>query len=94
MRAPVCVRPFSQEAAGATFVDPKEAEERVLSCIKNFRDVDATKVSRDAHFTKTLGLDSLDQVRMRASQHVVRAYLARALCHKRACRQHFCGKIP
>ena len=39
-----------------------QVEDRVLQCIKGFRDVDASKVTVDAHFTKTLGLDSLDQV--------------------------------
>eukprot|EP00470_Lotharella_oceanica_P005808 CAMPEP_0170174990 /NCGR_PEP_ID=MMETSP0040_2-20121228/8154_1 /TAXON_ID=641309 /ORGANISM="Lotharella oceanica, Strain CCMP622" /LENGTH=119 /DNA_ID=CAMNT_0010416833 /DNA_START=46 /DNA_END=405 /DNA_ORIENTATION=+ len=46
------------------FLPKDEIEPRVLDCIKNFRDVEATKVSVDSDFSKDLGLDSLDTVEL------------------------------
>jgi NADH dehydrogenase (ubiquinone) 1 alpha/beta subcomplex 1 len=48
-----------------TFLDRKEVQERVLTVIKNFEKVDATKLTATAHFSNDLGLDSLDAVEVR-----------------------------
>jgi NADH dehydrogenase (ubiquinone) 1 alpha/beta subcomplex 1, acyl-carrier protein len=48
--------------AGATFLDPKEVSDRIISVVKNFDKVDAAKVTPEAKFTEDLGLDSLDSV--------------------------------
>mmetsp|Transcript_3625 Transcript_3625/g.4935 ORF Transcript_3625/g.4935 Transcript_3625/m.4935 type:complete len:123 (-) Transcript_3625:284-652(-) len=55
---------FFGEAAGGHFLPREEIEPRVLECIKNFRDVDAGKVTPEATFSKDLGLDSLDTVEL------------------------------
>ncbi len=39
-----------------------EVTNRVLSVVKNFQNVDQTKVAATSHFMKDLGLDSLDTV--------------------------------
>jgi NADH dehydrogenase (ubiquinone) 1 alpha/beta subcomplex 1, acyl-carrier protein len=48
--------------AGATFLDPKEVSDRIISVVKNFDKVDAAKVTPEAKFAEDLGLDSLDAV--------------------------------
>mmetsp|Transcript_2394 Transcript_2394/g.3466 ORF Transcript_2394/g.3466 Transcript_2394/m.3466 type:complete len:124 (-) Transcript_2394:332-703(-) len=49
---------------GGHFLPRDEIEPRVMDCIKNFRDVDGTKVTAEANFSKDLGLDSLDTVEL------------------------------
>eukprot|EP00954_Amorphochlora_amoebiformis_P029693 1393523-Amorphochlora_amoeboformis.AAC.2 len=49
---------------GGHFLPKDEIEPRLLDCIKNFRDVDASKVTLDAEFSSDLGLDSLDTVEL------------------------------
>jgi acyl carrier protein len=44
------------------FLDVAEVTDRILSVVKNFDQVDANKVTPETHFTKDLGLDSLDVV--------------------------------
>ena len=55
------VRPAGVRAF-ATFLDASVVEERVLSVVKDFEKVDASKVSKESHFINDLGLDSLDTV--------------------------------
>mmetsp|Transcript_18230 Transcript_18230/g.30252 ORF Transcript_18230/g.30252 Transcript_18230/m.30252 type:complete len:121 (-) Transcript_18230:62-424(-) len=55
---PTAVRFF----ASATFLDPSEVSERIVSVVKNFDKVDAAKVTAEAKFADDLGLDSLDSV--------------------------------
>ena len=45
-----------------TFLDAKEVSDRIMTVVKNFDKVDASKVSPNAKFTDDLGLDSLDTV--------------------------------
>eukprot|EP00467_Chlorarachnion_reptans_P003642 CAMPEP_0114516494 /NCGR_PEP_ID=MMETSP0109-20121206/17359_1 /TAXON_ID=29199 /ORGANISM="Chlorarachnion reptans, Strain CCCM449" /LENGTH=120 /DNA_ID=CAMNT_0001696889 /DNA_START=65 /DNA_END=427 /DNA_ORIENTATION=- len=52
------------EGGGSHFLPREDIEPRVLDCIKNFRDVDAGKVSTEANFSQDLGLDSLDTVEL------------------------------
>jgi NADH dehydrogenase (ubiquinone) 1 alpha/beta subcomplex 1 len=44
------------------FLDPAEVTERILSVVKNFDQVDKTKVTPETKFAEDLGLDSLDIV--------------------------------
>jgi NADH dehydrogenase (ubiquinone) 1 alpha/beta subcomplex 1 len=56
-------RPAAQvRCFASTFLDAAIVEERVLSVVKDFEKVDASKVSKDSHFINDLGLDSLDTV--------------------------------
>jgi len=48
----------------SSFLPKDEVQSRVLDVIKNFNKIDATKVSPVSHFTKDLGLDSLDTVEL------------------------------
>ena len=48
--------------SGSTFLDRNEVVERVISVVKSFDKVDATKVTEASAFTADLGLDSLDAV--------------------------------
>ncbi|XP_020254250.1 acyl carrier protein 2, mitochondrial-like, partial [Asparagus officinalis] len=57
----LCRRRFSDEVKGS-FLDKDEVTERVVSVVKNFREVDRSKVTPTAHFQDDLGLDSLDAV--------------------------------
>jgi len=41
-----------------------QTEERVMNVIKKFGSIDADKVTKEAHFTNDLGLDSLDTVEL------------------------------
>jgi NADH dehydrogenase (ubiquinone) 1 alpha/beta subcomplex 1, acyl-carrier protein len=43
-------------------LDPNEVTERILTVVKNFDQVDPTKVSPATKFQEDLGLDSLDIV--------------------------------
>ena len=49
-------------AESATFLDEKEVEARVLAVVQAFEKVDASKVTPTSHFSRDLGLDSLDAV--------------------------------
>ena len=51
-------------AAAQTFLDKSAVTTRMLDVIKNFDAVDASKVNSTAHFTKDLGLDSLNVVEL------------------------------
>ncbi|GKY93043.1 acyl carrier protein 2, mitochondrial [Mayamaea pseudoterrestris] len=53
------VRHFSAPPA---FLDPSEVTDRIITVVKNFDQVDPTKVTPDTIFGKDLGLDSLDIV--------------------------------
>lgn len=44
------------------FLDPKEVTERIIGVVKNFDQVDGSKVTPETKFIDDLGLDSLDQV--------------------------------
>lgn len=44
------------------FLDAAEVSDRILTVVKNFDQVDASKVTPSAKFTEDLGLDSLDAV--------------------------------
>mmetsp|Transcript_37040 Transcript_37040/g.72287 ORF Transcript_37040/g.72287 Transcript_37040/m.72287 type:complete len:134 (+) Transcript_37040:30-431(+) len=46
----------------SAFIPKAEVQERVMSVVKNFQNVDAAKVTPEASFTNDLGLDSLDTV--------------------------------
>eukprot|EP00003_Mantamonas_plastica_P005204 TRINITY_DN1416_c0_g1_i1.p3 TRINITY_DN1416_c0_g1~~TRINITY_DN1416_c0_g1_i1.p3 ORF type:complete len:128 (+),score=43.94 TRINITY_DN1416_c0_g1_i1:1397-1780(+) len=48
----------------ASGLDRSSVEERVLNVVKGFQKVDPGKVAAEAHFTKDLGLDSLDVVEL------------------------------
>ena len=48
--------------SGSTFIERDEVVERVLTVVRSFDKVDATKVTETAKFTEDLGLDSLDAV--------------------------------
>ena len=50
--------------ATATYIDKASVGERVLNVCKDFEKVDPSKVTAASHFTKDLGLDSLDQVEL------------------------------
>ncbi|CAG9465734.1 unnamed protein product [Pedinophyceae sp. YPF-701] len=43
-----------------SFVDKKEAADRIIEVVKNFDKVDPAKVEASSHFARDLGLDSLD----------------------------------
>lgn len=45
-----------------TFLDAGEVTDRVLTVVKNFDKVDASKVTAESKFSEDLGLDSLDSV--------------------------------
>lgn len=51
-------------AAGSSFLDRSEVEDRVLQVVKAFPKIDDAKVKSDAHFMNDLGLDSLDTVEL------------------------------
>ncbi|GAX22373.1 NADH dehydrogenase (ubiquinone) 1 alpha/beta subcomplex 1 [Fistulifera solaris] len=53
------VRHFSAPPA---FLDAKEVTDRIITVVKNFDQVDPSKVTPDVSFAKDLGLDSLDIV--------------------------------
>lgn len=44
------------------FLDAKEVTDRIITVVKNFDQVDPSKVTPDVSFGKDLGLDSLDVV--------------------------------
>jgi NADH dehydrogenase (ubiquinone) 1 alpha/beta subcomplex 1, acyl-carrier protein len=46
------------------FLDPAEVLDRILVVVKNFDQVDPSKVKADTKFAEDLGLDSLDVVEM------------------------------
>mmetsp|Transcript_43385 Transcript_43385/g.52503 ORF Transcript_43385/g.52503 Transcript_43385/m.52503 type:complete len:126 (-) Transcript_43385:391-768(-) len=54
------MRSFAADAG--TYLDKKEVTERIVEVIKNFEKVDPSKVTPTSHFSKDLGLDSLDTV--------------------------------
>lgn len=54
-------RCYSGEAHSLTY---EEVKERVLTVVKSFDKVDASKVTAAAHFQKDLGIDSLDTVEL------------------------------
>ncbi|KAA3467527.1 acyl carrier protein 2, mitochondrial-like [Gossypium australe] len=54
-------RRFSDDVMGS-FLDKSEVTDRVVSVVKNFQNVDPSKVTPNAHFQNDLGLDSLDTV--------------------------------
>ena len=58
LRQPQTIRTF----AASTFLDPAEVTERIINVVKNFDQVDASKVTEKVKFTDDLGLDSLDVV--------------------------------
>ena len=43
-------------------MDAKEVTDRIISVVKNFDQVDGSKVTPETKFIDDLGLDSLDQV--------------------------------
>jgi NADH dehydrogenase (ubiquinone) 1 alpha/beta subcomplex 1 len=45
-----------------TFLDPSEVTDRIISVVKNFDQVDPSKVTPETSFGPDLGLDSLDIV--------------------------------
>ena len=49
-------------AAPQTFLDPGEVAERIMTVVRNFDQVDGSKVTDKVKFTDDLGLDSLDVV--------------------------------
>uniref|UniRef100_A0A7S0UHG3 Acyl carrier protein n=1 Tax=Hemiselmis andersenii TaxID=464988 RepID=A0A7S0UHG3_HEMAN len=51
-----------QRGMASAFLPKEEVQERVISVVKNFQNVDPAKVTPEAHFTNDLGLDSLDTV--------------------------------
>ncbi|GAQ91024.1 mitochondrial acyl carrier protein [Klebsormidium nitens] len=53
---------YFADAAKGTYLDKGQVTDRVLSVVKNFQKVEPSKVTPTAHFTKDLGLDSLDTV--------------------------------
>lgn len=57
------VRTFAAAAATSdSFLDKKEVAARVIEVLKGVQKIDQSKISTSAHFTKDLGLDSLDTV--------------------------------
>ena len=44
------------------FLDAKEVTDRIIEVVKNFDQVDGSKVTPETKFIDDLGLDSLDQV--------------------------------
>ncbi|KAF9270312.1 acyl carrier protein [Marasmius fiardii PR-910] len=48
--------------AAASGLSKQDIETRVLDVLKGFEKVDASKLSTSSHFSKDLGLDSLDAV--------------------------------
>ncbi|KAK9735827.1 hypothetical protein RND81_04G231100 [Saponaria officinalis] len=52
----------TSEDVRGSFLDKSEVTDRVLKVVKNFQNVDSSKVTPSAHFQKDLGLDSLDTV--------------------------------
>jgi NADH dehydrogenase (ubiquinone) 1 alpha/beta subcomplex 1, acyl-carrier protein len=58
--SPFVARHFS--AAPPAFLDPSEVTDRILAVVKNFEQVDPSKVSPSTKFADDLGLDSLDIV--------------------------------
>jgi len=52
---------FSRNFASAG-LDPSDAEKRVLKVLSCFSKIDQNKLTKDAHFIKDLGLNSLDAV--------------------------------
>ncbi|KAK8808428.1 hypothetical protein WA158_008329 [Blastocystis sp. Blastoise] len=51
-------------AAAQSFLDKALVTDRMVSVVKGFDAVDAAKVTPKAHFTKDLGLDSLNVVEL------------------------------
>merc|ERR1711916_27310 len=51
-------------AADSAYLSSDVVKDRVLEVVRNFPKVDPDKVSDAAHFTKDLGLDSLDTVEL------------------------------
>ncbi|KAG7337364.1 acyl carrier protein [Nitzschia inconspicua] len=49
-------------ASGSAFLDPAEVTSRIIEVVKNFDQVDSSKVTEVVKFTDDLGLDSLDIV--------------------------------
>mmetsp|Transcript_10272 Transcript_10272/g.14744 ORF Transcript_10272/g.14744 Transcript_10272/m.14744 type:complete len:122 (-) Transcript_10272:102-467(-) len=68
IRAPFALRVAQPSAiairhfAGTTFLDAGIVADRILSVVKNFDKVDASKVTPESKFAEDLGLDSLDSV--------------------------------
>lgn len=58
LRQPQTIRTF----AASTFLDPADVTERIINVVKNFDQVDGSKVTPKVKFTDDLGLDSLDVV--------------------------------
>lgn len=58
LRQPQIIRTF----AAQTFLDAGDVSERIIGVVKNFDQVDSSKVSESVKFTDDLGLDSLDVV--------------------------------
>ena len=57
------IRLFSESTADKdTFLPVPEVTDRIITVLKAFDKVDASKVTDKAHFTNDLGLDSLDAV--------------------------------
>lgn len=51
-------------AATSSFLNRNEVVDRVLEAVKKFPKIDSAKVAVASHFSKDLGLDSLDQVEL------------------------------
>ena len=53
---------ISRAYGSGGFLDKNLVNDRIVSVVKNFSKVDPGKVTKESHFGKDLGLDSLDTV--------------------------------
>ncbi len=53
---------FARGLGSSSGLSVEDVTQRIVTLVKNFQNVDETKVTTESHFMKDLGLDSLDTV--------------------------------